>query len=212
MSDEWLEDGSPEGGVATITRPADDPASQPAWPGRPRPATPHPARPRHPGRVPPGSQRGAPPDDRGARSLGDERRGKRADPGAPEATGASTAPGGERGKQSERGKQRLPFFVLLCGLLGGALVCALVISTTLAAGSFQITRLQQADTALARQRQLLQEQVATAQSAQVIESRALQLGMRSAGVMRFLNLKNGKVQTDSGSGAVQDINVPGYTP
>ncbi len=38
---------------------------------------------------PTASQRGAPPDDRGARSLGDERRGKRADSGAPETSGAS---------------------------------------------------------------------------------------------------------------------------
>jgi hypothetical protein len=101
---------------------------------------------------------------------------------------------------------------LLCVLLGGALVCALVISTTLAEGSFQITKLQQSNDALARQRQMLQEQVAAAQSAQVIESRALQLGMRPAGELRFLNLKTGKVQTDAGSGAEAAINVPGYTP
>ena len=112
----------------------------------------------------------------------------------------------------EGGKKQLPFFLLLCVLLGGALVCALVISTTLAEGSFQITKLQQSNDALARQRQMLQEQVAAAQSAQVIESRALGLGMRPAGELRFLNLKTGKVQTDAGSGAVAAINVPGYTP
>jgi Na+-transporting NADH:ubiquinone oxidoreductase subunit NqrC len=106
----------------------------------------------------------------------------------------------------------VPFFLMLCGLLGGALICALVISTTLAAGSFQITRLQQANASLAKQRQLLQEQVATAQSAQVIQARARQLGMRPVGEVRFLNLKNGKVETDAGSGAVEDIHVPGYTP
>ena len=118
------------------------------------------------------------------------------------------APGGERG----RGKRQLPFFLLLCALLGGALVCVLVITTTLAAGSFEITKLQQSNSALARQRQILQEQVAAAQSAQVIENRALQLGMRPVGELRFLNLKTGKVQTDAGSGAVAAINVPGYTP
>ena len=105
-----------------------------------------------------------------------------------------------------------PFFLLLCALLGGALVCVLVITTTLAAGSFEITKLQQSNDALARQRQILQEQVAAAQSAQVIENRALQLGMRPVGELRFLNLKTGKVQTDAGSGAVAAINVPGYTP
>jgi hypothetical protein len=205
MSDEWLEDGSPAGGVGTIIRPAGQPAADPAGPGRTRPPRPQPAgprRPQRPGYAPSREPKGAPPDDRGAvgglgrEEKSDEGRGKRAGSGAPETSGTS----------------RVPFFVMLCGLLGGALVCALVISTTLAAGSFQITRLQQADTALARQRQLLQEQVATAQSAQVIQSRALQLGMRPTGELRFLNLRTGKIETDAGSGAVADIDVPGYTP
>lgn len=108
--------------------------------------------------------------------------------------------------------QQMPFFLLLCGLLGGALICALVISTTLAAGSFRITRLQQANSALARQRQVLQDQVAQARSAQVIEQRALQLGMRPVGRLQFLNLKTGELRTDAGTGAVTYIHVPGYTP
>jgi Na+-transporting NADH:ubiquinone oxidoreductase subunit NqrC len=106
----------------------------------------------------------------------------------------------------------MPFFFLLCGLLGGALISALVISTTLAEGSFEITRLQQSNNALAKQRQMLQEQVAAAQSAQTIEERALKLGMRPVGELRFLDLKTGKVQTDAGNGAVAAIDVPGYTP
>lgn len=108
--------------------------------------------------------------------------------------------------------QQMPFFLLLCALLGGALICALVISTTLAAGSFRITRLQQANSALARQRQVLQDQVAQARSAQVIEQRALQLGMRPVGRLQFLNLKTGELRTDAGTGAVTYIHVPGYTP
>jgi len=155
-----------------------------APPGRPRP-------PAQPATIaPPREPKGAPPS--GLRSDEGRRRVQ--------------APGGERGKKN------LPFFLLLCILLGGALVCALVITTTLAEGSYQITKLQQSNNALARQRQILQEQVAAAQSAQVIESRALQLGMRPAGELRFLNLKTGKVQTDAGSGPAADISVPGYTP
>jgi Na+-transporting NADH:ubiquinone oxidoreductase subunit NqrC len=106
----------------------------------------------------------------------------------------------------------MPFVVLLCGLLGGALISALVISTTLAEGSFEISNLQQSNNALTRQRQILQDEVAAARSAQVIEQRALKLGMRPAGELRFLDLKTGKVLTDAGSGAVAAINVPGYTP
>jgi hypothetical protein len=36
--------------------------------------------------------------------------------------------------------------------------------------------------------------------------------MSEPGQLRFFNVKTGKVQTDAGSGAVQAINVPGYTP
>jgi hypothetical protein len=118
-------------------------------------------------------------------------------------------------KQTSQRRQQMPFFLLLCALLGGALVCALVITTTLAEGSYRITKLQQSNDMLARQRQILQEQVAAAQSSPVIEQRALRLGMRPAGELRFLDLKTGKVETDAadaGDGAAADISVPGYTP
>lgn len=106
----------------------------------------------------------------------------------------------------------MPFIVLLCGLLAGALASLLVISTTLAAGAFRITTLQQQINALARQRQQLQEQVADDKSEQIIGERAYQLGMRPPGELEFLNLKTGKVSTDAGTGADSRIDVPGYTP
>lgn len=105
----------------------------------------------------------------------------------------------------------MPFVLLLCGLLGGALVSALVISTTLAEGSYQITNLQNSTSALAQQRQTLQEEVAQAQSAQVIEERASQLGMRRTGELRFVDLKTGKV-TDDGPAWSGAANAPGYAP
>jgi hypothetical protein len=106
----------------------------------------------------------------------------------------------------------MPFLLLVCGLLGGALVSTLVINTTLAQGSFRISQLQQQETQLARQRQQLEEQVASARSTQVIEQRAYQLGMRRVGQIRFLDLKDGQIETDAGSGAVNSIHVPGFTP
>ncbi len=105
----------------------------------------------------------------------------------------------------------MPFVLLLCGLLGGALVSALVISTTLAEGSFQINKLQDSTSSLARQRQTLEEQVAQAQSAQVIEQRAAELGMRRPGELRFVNLKTGKV-TNDGPTWIGAVNAPGYAP
>jgi hypothetical protein len=109
------------------------------------------------------------------------------------------------------GSHRMPFVLLLCGLLGGALISALVISTTLAEGSFQINKLQDSTSALARQRQTLQEQVAQAQSAQVIEQRASQLGLRRPGKLLFINLKTGKT-TNDGPTWIGAVNAPGYAP
>jgi hypothetical protein len=109
------------------------------------------------------------------------------------------------------GSHRMPFVLLLCGLLGGALVSALVISTTLAQGSFQINKLQDSTSSLARQRQTLQEQVAQAQSAQVIEQGASALGMRRPGELQYLDLKTGKT-TNDGPTWIGAVNAPGYAP
>jgi hypothetical protein len=170
------------GGVGTMPRPTAPPRVTPRRAAQPRPTA-------EPGRRP---------------GLPD---GVRLAPSAP---GTTSAPSVTRGAP-HRG-HRMPFILMLCVLLGGALVCTLLISTTLAAGSYQITKLQQSVDALARQRQTLQEQVAQAQSAQVIEQQAEALGMREPGELRFFDLKTGKVETDAGSGAVQAINVPGFTP
>jgi Na+-transporting NADH:ubiquinone oxidoreductase subunit NqrC len=103
----------------------------------------------------------------------------------------------------------MPFLLLVCGLLSGALVSALVISTTLAQGSFQISQLQQQDSVLARQRQALEAQVAQARSATVIEQRAYQLGMRPVDVVRFLDLRDGKVKTATGGASANGTKVRG---
>jgi hypothetical protein len=124
---------------------------------------------------------------------------------------AAAIPAGLR-RVSPSAANRMPFIVLLCGLLGGGLVSALVISTTLDKGSFEITKLQQSDGTLAQQRQELQNEVAQAQSAPVIQQRAYELGMRPVGRLQFVNLKTGKIDTNAGSGAVAHIDVPGYTP
>ena len=54
------------------------------------------------------------------------------------------------GPRSRSRAPRMPFILLLVGLLGGALVSLLVISTTLAQGSFRITSLQQQNAELDR--------------------------------------------------------------
>jgi hypothetical protein len=190
MSDSYPRDPN-AGGVGTMPRPAAPPRVAPRRTGRPRPPA-EPGREREQGRRP-----GLPDGVRLAPSP----------PGAPGTSGTA-----RRAPRDAAGGHRMPFILLLCVLLGGSLVCTLLISTTLAAGSYRITNLQQSVDALARQRQTLKEQVAQAQSAQVIQQQAERLGMREQGQLRFLNLKTGKVQTDAGSGSVRSIDVPGYTP
>ena len=107
---------------------------------------------------------------------------------------------------------RMPFILLLVGLLGGALVSLLVISTTLAQGSFRITNLQQQNANLARQRQILTNEVAQESNPAVIAKKAEQLGMRPNPHLGFIDPKTGKIIAGKPSRAEAAINVPGYTP
>jgi hypothetical protein len=107
---------------------------------------------------------------------------------------------------------RAPFILLLVGLLGGALVSLLVISTTLAQGSYRITSLQQQNANLAKQEQLLAQQVAQASSPAQIAQKAEEFGMRPNPALQFINLKTGKVVKGKVSKADAEINVPGYNP
>ena len=120
-------------------------------------------------------------------------------------------PPGARPRTRAR-RPRAPFILLLVGLLGGALVCLLVISTTLAEGAYRITNLQQQDANLAKQEQLLSQQVAQASSPTQIAQEAEQFGMRPNPALQFINLKTGKVVSGKVSSADAAINVPGYTP
>jgi hypothetical protein len=107
---------------------------------------------------------------------------------------------------------RAPFILLLVGLLGGAMVSLLMISTTLAEGSFRISNLQQQNTNLARQEQVLSQQVAQAESPAQIAQEAEQFGMQQNPNLRFIDLKTGKIVSGKVSAADAQINVPGYTP
>ena len=107
---------------------------------------------------------------------------------------------------------RMPFILLLVGLLGGALVSLLVISTTLAQGAFRITNLQEQNANLARQEQTLTNQVAQAGNPAVIAQKAEHLGMRPNPRLGFIDLKTGKIVTGKPSRAEAAINVPGFTP
>jgi len=107
---------------------------------------------------------------------------------------------------------RMPFILLLVGLLGGAIVSLLVISTTLAQGAFRITNLQEQNANLVRQEQTLTSEIAQAGNPAVIAEKARQLGMRPNPMLGFIDPKTGKIVVGKPSRAEAAINVPGYTP
>ena len=106
----------------------------------------------------------------------------------------------------------MPFILLLVGLLGGALISLLVISTTLAQGSFRVTHLQEQNANLARQEQSLTSEVAQASNPAQIAQEAAKLGMVQNPNLKFVNLKTGKIVAGKPTKADKEINVPGYNP
>ena len=159
-------------------------------PARARPAGPRPARtrpataPSVPGRVAsrPASYRPASPRT------------------APARPGQRTAP-----------ESRTRFVFLIVGLLGGGLLCLLMINTILAAGAFKITALQQGNVPLAQRVQTLQAQVAGEESPYQLAHRAAALGMVTQPRLHFLNLSTGRLQGQP-SNMPGIPTVPGYTP
>ncbi len=91
------------------------------------------------------------------------------------------------------GLPRMPFVLLVLGLLGGGLICLLVINTTLGAASFRIAQLQDTNNSLSEQQQTLQLQIATDESQAEIARRAYDLGMRSQSQLSFLDLASGRI-------------------
>ena len=120
-------------------------------------------------------------------------------------TGRATAAAGRRSAA------RTPFILLVCGLLGGGLICLLVINTTLAAASYRINALQRSNTEAAQRVQELQQQVATEESPGSIEQRAQRLGLREQPVLNFVDLRTGRSYTTPAT-APGVYAVPGYTP
>ena len=201
--------------MATYTTPR-TPGSQRQAPGRAAPqrrGTPPPGR-----ETPPGRPARPGPKDPGTRPVSAPRHTRPlATPGATPAATPGAKPATRPAARPAMGRTRsrhprAPFILLLVGLLGGALVSLLFISTTLAEGSYRITNLQQQNANLAKQEQLLSQQVAQASSPAQIAQEAEALGMRPDPHLQFINLKTGKVVKGQVSNADAEINVPGYTP
>jgi hypothetical protein len=79
--------------------------------------------------------------------------------------------------------------LLLLGLLGGSLVCLLVVNTTLAANSIRISDLQQANANRSQHMQELRQQIAAERSPAVIAHEAQLLHMRPDGRLSILSVQ-----------------------
>jgi hypothetical protein len=133
----------------------------------------------------------------------------------PAARTAPARPAGTAAQATGAGRRpasRTPFILLVLGLLGGGLVCLLVINTTLAAGSFRISALQQSNTQASQRVEELQQQVATEESPSSIEQRALQLGLRMQPVLNFVDLRTGRSYATPATAPGVSVVPPGYTP
>jgi hypothetical protein len=90
--------------------------------------------------------------------------------------------------------------MLLLGLLGGGLVCLLVVNTTLAANSIEIIKLQQTNSARSARIQQLEQKVGAEQSAAAIEAKARELGMRTVGMPTYVDLRTGSLTGNGANG------------
>jgi hypothetical protein len=104
----------------------------------------------------------------------------------PTAAPNGTQPRSRQPKDRYR-QQRMPFILLLVGLLGGALVSLLVISTTLDEGSYDINNLTTQNNMLYKDVANLSNVVAQERNPAVIAQEAYNLGLRQQSDERFIN-------------------------
>ncbi len=91
------------------------------------------------------------------------------------------------------GLPRMSFVLLVLALLGGGLICLLVINTTLGATSFRITQLQSINASLSEQDQALQQTIASSEAPGQIAHRAYALGMRWQSQLNYLDPATGRI-------------------
>jgi len=184
----------------------------------PRPA-PRPQAPRQhpPGRrpagLPPGPPRPARPP-RGTPASG-TRPARAAAPAAPPRRAPSPPPPGPRpAGQTRPAGSRMPFMLLVLSLLGGGLVCLLIVNTTLSTAQVRISDLQQHNQQLSQEQQTLQQQIATDEAPATIENRAFKLGMREQQRLFFLDVRNGRIyrQPNHMRGEPNVVPVQGFAP
>ena len=157
------------------------------------------ARPGRPVRVRPATRPGRPGSPRTGSAAP-----PRARPGSPQRRPDAAAARAAR-------SSRTPFVFLLVGLLGGGLLCLLLINTILDTGAYQITQLQQENATLTQRTQELQARIAYEESPTVLAGEAQRLGMHEPGLLYFLDLRKGRIEREPAHMPGIPA-VPGYTP
>ncbi len=156
---------------------------------------------RAPVRGQPARRPGASPAGPGTRPAG---------PGRGRAGGPGTQAARPRPAAAAR-PSRMPFVFLIVGLLGGGLLCLLLINTILDTGAYRITSLQQQNVTLAQQTQALQAQIAHEESPSVLAAAAIKLGMTQPGLLHFLDLWQRRIESEPHYMAGIPP-ISGYTP
>ncbi|WP_181874209.1 hypothetical protein [Marinitenerispora sediminis] len=96
---------------------------------------------------------------------------------------------------------RMPFVLLILGLLGGALASLLVLRTVLTEDAFAISQLQQENRELANQEEALRERTLHAESPEAVAEAAERLGMEPGEAPLFIELETGEVRGDDSGGS-----------
>lgn len=109
---------------------------------------------------------------------------------------------GQRGRRLDavraplHAKSRVPFLVLCATLMIGSLVAVLVLNTTLARGSYEMSKLQSEVAQTAQDVQVLQEDLSAAEAN--LDDKARSLGMIPAENPTMVSIETGKVVKGTG--------------
>ncbi|GAA3743076.1 hypothetical protein [Salinactinospora qingdaonensis] len=88
---------------------------------------------------------------------------------------------------------RMPFVLLILGLLGGALVSLLVLRTVLTEDAYALAQLQRQTEEMNHREEELREKVLYAESPQTLAERAEELGMVPGDSAEFINVETGEI-------------------
>ncbi|NYE48626.1 hypothetical protein HDA32_003746 [Spinactinospora alkalitolerans] len=100
---------------------------------------------------------------------------------------------------------RVPFVLLILALLGGAMICLLALRTVLTEDTFTASRLLQENSELSDREQALRERVLHAESPEVLEERARELGMEPGRAPYLIDPETGEIMGGGGTGSAQDL-------